>query len=105
MGRGKSNLEESHEEQERRGCDSKEEERGGRDAGALDGKRRGDGAGGARLRDSRKTGEAGNGAKQILLQHQGADARRPGTAQAIEREIDGGAEGSRGDGKRVRVSV
>src|SRR5438477_592222 len=61
---------------------------------------------GAGLDVRRKTREAGgHGAKQVLLQHQGADGRRAGAAQTIERKIDGGAEGDRGDGKRVRVSI
>src|SRR5216684_257546 len=106
MGRGKSYLEENLEERERTACECRSEERGRRDAGTLDWKRRGDGAGGAGLADRRRGGEAGgNGAKQVLLQHQGADARGAGAAQAIGREADGGAEGDRGNGEGLRISI
>src|SRR5712664_1275421 len=106
MGRGKSYLEEHHEERERTACECGSEERGRRDAGTLDWKRRSDGAGGAGLSDRRRGGEAGgNGAKQVLLQHQGADARGAGAAQAIGREAGGGAEGDRGNGKGLRISI
>src|SRR5712691_10850607 len=99
-------MEDSYEERERTVCECGQEERRGRDTGALDWKWRNDGAGGAEFSDRRAAREAGrDGAKQVLLQHQGPDARAAGAAQTIEREIDGGEEGDRGDGERVRISV
>src|SRR6266567_758062 len=99
-------MEDSYEERERVVFECGQEERRGRDTGALDWKWRNDGAGGAEFSDRRPAREAGgNGAKQVLLQHQSAAPRAASAAQTIEREIDGGEEGDRGDGERVRISV
>src|SRR6266849_3749832 len=115
MGRGKSYLEESHELQEgtvwtsvqgngRSGCEDGHD--GGRGAGVADCGRRRSGDCYAKLARIREAGETnGDNTRQILLQHQGADAGGAGASQAIERKTDGGAEADRGVGERVRIPV
>src|SRR6266851_6307294 len=100
------NLEESHEKREREVLGNGKEGCGDGDPGTVDWRQRNDGTGGPELSDRRTAGEAGgNGAKQVLLQPQGADARATGAAQTIEREIDGREKGSRGDREGVRIPV
>src|SRR5947209_2583334 len=48
---------------------------------------------------------AADNAEQVLLQSQGAECGRARASPAIEREVDDGAEGHRGDGEGLRVPV
>src|SRR5690348_4910554 len=106
MGRGKSKLEKCNESKERAACRNSEES-DDRCIGAVDRGKRGSGVASTRRNSApRKQGKADDdNAEEVLLQHQSTDAGGPGASQAIGRKADGGAESSRRDGERIRISV
>src|SRR5882724_2773937 len=106
MGRGKSYLEEDHERKEESFCRSEKAKRGEMGCGFVPCERRSNRTASARLSDCSEAGKAGgNDAKQVLLQHQSADARGADAAQAIGRQTGGGTEGDRRDREGLRIPV